>query len=222
MFCDDHYHPGQVPIEGVKPLQEKGYQIDVCSDATGFCVDSLSDYNVIIMSKCDNTSSKDTTSWKNEAVQHAIIKFVEDGGGLLVTHNGTVAGKNTQALDMLIGCRFGNHPDMGKVTFGVVKSHPVTKSVELFCEEDEHYRLEILCDDVDVLAASYQPAKGDAAKYDTEPYFNYPHCIAPSAYVRTQGRGRVCVLTPGHTVIVWYNENFQKLLENALIWCGGN
>ena len=39
-------------------------------------------------------------------------------------------------------------------------------------------------------------------------------------YVRTQGKGRVCVLTPGHTHDVWGNSHFQVLLENAVRWCG--
>jgi len=46
-----------------------------------------------------------------------------------------------------------------------------------------------------------------------------PAAICAAGYVRTQGRGRVCVLTPGHNLPVWLNPQFQKLLTNALNWC---
>ena len=204
LFCNDHYHPGEVPINGMAPLKGKGFAIDVVTDATGFDLQNIFGYNVLIMSKCDNISAIDTASWKSEALQDAIIDFVENGGGLLVTHNGTVCGPNTQKLDNLIGCRFISHPDACLVTVGPVKPHPITSDVGIFCETDEQYRLEILTNDIDILAASY-----------SDEY------ISPCAYVRTQGKGRVCVLTPGHELAVWLNSEFQKLLENALNWCAG-
>jgi type 1 glutamine amidotransferase len=80
--------------------------------------------------------------------------------------------------------------------------------------------LEILADDIDILAASFSDAQGDESKYKSEPYFNAPACITPSAYIRTQGKGRICVLTPGHVPEVWRNPQFARLLENALNWCG--
>jgi len=226
LFCDDHYHPGEVPTKGMEPLRGKGFTIEVASDTSQFNPATIFNYNVIVMSKCDHISKENKDSWKTPEVQAAFVDFVEKGGGLLVTHSGTVAGTDSDAkgndtgmLDNLIGCRFANHPNNCPVTVAPLKPHPITDGVELFCEVDEHYRLDILADDIDIVAASYAPAQGDAAKYETEPYFNFPECIAPSAYVRTQGKGRVCVLTPGHDLNVWLNPQFQKLLKNALKWC---
>jgi type 1 glutamine amidotransferase len=93
--------------------------------------------------------------------------------------------------------------------------------VEAFCETDEHYRLEILSNDIDILAASYSPPQGETALYQENPYHNSPAWLCPAALVRTQGKGRVCVLTPGHHPAVWQNPRFQRLLENALRWCAG-
>ncbi|MCL1883354.1 MAG: ThuA domain-containing protein [Defluviitaleaceae bacterium] len=223
LLCDDHYHPAEVPINGTKPLEAKGFKIDIIIDAGDFEPNELKKYDVVIMSKCDHVSQKNNNSWKTQEIQEAFVKYVENGGGLLVTHNGTVANENgaTETLDRLIGCRFAFHPNNCPVTFGVLKPHFITKDVGTFCETDEHYKLEILSDDIDILAASFSDAQGEIAKYQSEPYFNAPACIAPSAYIRTQGKGRVCVLTPGHVLEVWLNPDFQKILENALLWCAG-
>ncbi|MCL2286058.1 MAG: ThuA domain-containing protein [Firmicutes bacterium] len=228
LFCNDFHHPGEVPIKGMEPLREKGYKIDVISDTANFDAAVIFEYDAVIMSKCDHISRENKDSWKTPQVQAAFVEFVEKGGGLLVTHNGTVPGSDSDAkgndttvLDRLAGCHFVSHPNNCPVTVAPLKPHPIVEGVELFCEVDEHYRLEILADDIDVIAAGYAPAQGDPAKYETEPYFNYPECIAPSVFVRTQGKGSVCVLTPGHGLNVWHNPQFQKMLENALNWCAG-
>ena len=219
MICDDHYHPGNVPEEGVASL--KGFEFDVIKNCKDFKPDVISSYPVVVMTKSDQISPEDQSSWKSKEVQSAFIKYVESGGGLLVVHSGTVPGENTEALDKLIGSKFVFHPKDSEVTVESIKPHPVTEGVGMFCEVDEHYHLEILADDVDILMASYSAQQGSLDKQKEEPYTNTPAKVAPSAYVRTQGKGRVCVLTPGHTLTVWKNTHFQRLLNNSLNWCAG-
>jgi len=219
LFCDDEYHPGEVAVAGMKPLESKGYKIDAINDTTDFDPNVLPDYDVIVMSKCDHITASNKTSWKTQQVQEAFVKYVENGGGLIVSHSGTVKGEATDTLDCLAGCRFESHPNDCPVTVGALKPHPITEGVGIFREVDEHYHLEILTDDCDILAASYAPPQGDESKYSTEPYFNAPEYIAPSVLIRTQGKGRVCVLAPGHHLAVWRNPEFQRLLDNALRWC---
>jgi len=221
LFCDDEYHPGSVPVEGMTPLKARGFEIDVVNDTSNFCPSVLASYNVVVISKCDHASKENQISWKTAAVQDAFVKYVENGGGLVISHSGTVKGENTDVLDRLAGCRFESHPADCPVTVGMLKPHPITHGVEIFTEVDEHYHLEILADDIDILAAAYAPAQGEEAKYETEPYFNAPAYIAPCVFTRTQGKGRVCVLAPGHHLKVWHNAEFQKLLINTLNWCAG-
>ena len=219
LLCDDYYHPGQVPIDGIAPLKERGFEFEIITDANEFKAEMLTSYPVVIMSKCDEISPTDKTSWKTDEVQKAFINYVENGGGLLVIHTGLVAGEHTQALDSLIGSRFSFHPNDTPVTVQPVKPHPVTDGAVLFTETDEHYRLEIIADDVDIIMASYSPPQGDKDKYESEPYHNSDAWIGAAGYVRTQGKGRVCVLTPGHHLAVWHNAEYQKVLENAIRWC---
>jgi type 1 glutamine amidotransferase len=45
------------------------------------------------------------------------------------------------------------------------------------------------------------------------------HGTQPGGWTRTEGEGRVCVLTPGHNLEVWLQPSFQALLLNTLRWC---
>ena len=204
LICDDYWHPGAIPIEGVAPLGEQGFQFNIITNANDFKPETLSDYPVVLLAKCDQASREDNASWKTETVQRAFIAYVENGGGLIAVHSGTVAGSQTEALDLLLGCRFTSHPQACPVLVQPLKPHPVTNGAEMFCETDEHYRLEILTPDADIIMASYSPA-----------------WISPAGLVRTQGKGRVCVLTPGHCLPVWLNPQFQRILANSLRWCAG-
>jgi len=218
LICDDYWHPGQISIDGVAPLAKDGYQFDIIANANDFSPDTLKKYSVVLLVKCDQTSQTDDTPWKTETVQKAFVEFVENGGGLVVVHSGTVAGENTEVLDNLIGCRFIDHPNNCPVTVSPVKKHPITDGVEIFCEVDEHYRIDIIADDANILLASYSPAQGEKSKYKEDPYHNCPESIQPAGYVRTQGKGKVCVLTPGHNLAVWQNPQFQQLLANTIKW----
>jgi type 1 glutamine amidotransferase len=221
LLCDDYWHPGQIPIDGVATLAGQGFRFDTITNAKDFAPGMFSSYPVVLLAKSDQVSREDETSWKTEAIQQAFITYVENGGGLLVVHSGIVAGKQTEALDLLIGCRLVTHPHDCLVTVQPIKPHPVTEGVGMFCETDEHYRLEILAHDADILIASYSPPQGQADKYQEDPYNNTPAWVCPAGYVRAQGKGRVCVLTPGHLLPVWRNSQYQRTIANALKWCGG-
>ena len=45
------------------------------------------------------------------------------------------------------------------------------------------------------------------------------HGIQPGGWTRSEGRGKVCVLSPGHNVEVWLHHSYQALLSNALHFC---
>jgi type 1 glutamine amidotransferase len=221
LICDDYWHPGQVSIDGIAPLAKDGFQFDIITNANDFSPDKLSQYPVVLISKCDEVSQTEQQPWKTETVQKAFVDYVENGGGLIAIHSALVAGKNTETLDKLIGCRFTGHPNACPVTVQPVKPHPVTEGVGIFCETDEHYKIDIIAEDANVLLASYSPPQGEESKFQEDPYHNCPAAIHAAGYVRTQGKGRVCVLTPGHLLPVWHNPEFKKLLTNAINWTSG-
>jgi len=221
LICNDYWHPGQIPLDGVAPLTPQGFQFDTITNAHDFSPDMLKNYHAVLLAKCDEVSQEDKQPWKTAAVQQAFVDYVENGGGLVVVHSGVVGGENTEALDKLIGCRFISHPNSCPVTVQPLRAHSITEGVEMFCETDEHYRIEIIALDADILLASFSPAQGEESKYQEDPYYNAPAAVCAAGYIRTQGKGRVCVLTPGHFLPVWHNPQYQRLLANALRWALG-
>jgi len=221
LFCDDYWHPGKTAIDGIEPLKSKDFEFDIILNANDFSTGLLQKYPVVLFCKSDEVSQTDKNPWRTGEAQKAFVDYVENGGGLVAIHSALVNSKNYGELDKLIGCRFIGHPNNCPVTVQSVKPHPVTEGAGQFIEVDEHYRIEITAPDADVIAASYSPAQGEESKYQEDPYFNTACSIYPSVYVRTQGKGRVCVLTPGHLTAVWLNPQFQKMLSNALKWTSG-
>lgn len=219
LICDDYWHPGQIPIDGFSLLNDKEFDFDIIVDANELKPDTFSNYSVIILSKSRTLSPDDDFRWMSESLQQAFIDYVESGGGLLVTHSGLVSAENNERLDMLIGSKFAFHPDSSHVLAQPIKTHPIVNGAQMFCEFDEHYRLEILADDIDVFMASYSPPLGDKSKIEEDSYFNATAWLGAAGYSRTQGKGRVCALTPGHYIEVWKNPQYQLILKNALNWC---
>jgi len=220
LICDDHWHPGQVPVDGFSLLKDKGFDFDIITDANELKPDTFSNYSVIVLSKSRTLSPDDDSRWMTETLQQSFVTYVENGGGLLVTHSGLVSAENNDRLDMLIGSKFTFHPNSSSVTVQPINKHPVVDGAQMFCEFDEHYRLEMLADDIDVFMASYSAPLGDPPKIGEDPYNNTTTWLGAAGYSRIQGKGRVCALTPGHFIEIWTNPQYQRILENALNWCG--
>ena len=219
LLCDDYWHPGSVPSEGIKPLEEKGFKFDVIFNADEFKPDMLKNYPAVMLCKSNQKSQGDEAPWMTDDIQKAFVDYVESGGGLVAVHNATVPSETSLVMSKLMGCKFTFHPKDCPVLVSPLKPHPVTAGVNSFTEIDEHYRLEILADDVEIIMASYSPEQGSESKFEEDPYHNTIEWLGAAGLIRTQGKGRVCTLTPGHLLPVWLNPEFQKILENALTWC---
>ena len=74
-----------------------------------------------------------------------------------------------------------------------------------FTLKDEHYMMEMNDPDVDLFL-----------------YTESKHGRQPAGWTRSQGKGRVGVLTPGHNPEVWRHPSFQALLRNCIGWCNPN
>ena len=221
LICDDYWHPGQTAIDGIEPLKQQGFEFDVMKNADNLYFETLKKYPVILMCKSDEIPQTGRQPWRTEAAQKTFAGYVENGGGLTAVHSALVNSETPGELDQLIGCRFLGHPDSCPVTVQCIKPHPVTEDVEQFCETDEHYRIVITQSDADILAASYSPPQGKDDKHQEDQFFNTHAAIYPACYVRTHGKGRVCVISSGHFSAVWLNLQFQRLLSNAIKWTSG-
>lgn len=201
VLCDDYWHPASVVRGGLAPLSERAFDFDWVEDAGDWSPGALADYPLVILSKSNDTSQVDKTPWVTPEIERAFSAYVRGGGGLLALHSGTVY-KDADVLRPLLGGAFDHHPPQCPVTVEPKLHHPLTIGVQPFTAQDEHYFMMLDDEEADVFMTTTSE-----------------HGTQPGGWTRAEGQGRVCVLTPGHTLEVWLHPSFQALLYNAIQWC---
>src|SRR5262249_22974907 len=135
-------------------------------------------------------------------VEAAFVDYVRRGNGLLVIHSGSAGYEHTLVLRGLMGGGFIRHPQQCPVTVVPQQGHPLTRGCEAVTRKGEHY---LMAQD-DTAADVFMTTQSE-------------HGTQPGGWTRTEGAGRVCMLTPGHNVEVWLHPSYQALILNGLRWC---
>lgn len=203
VLCDDYWHPARTARAGLAPLAAQGFAFDWLEDGNAWATEGLADYPVVILTKANNVTAADRTPWMTPAIEEALRAYVRGGGGLLAIHSGTVGYAETPTLLNLLGGVFVQHPPQCPVTIAPQGDHPLTIGIDPFTIKDEHYHMALGDDPADHFLTTTSE-----------------HGTQPGGWTRTEGAGRVAVLTPGHNVEVWLHPTFQTLLASALRWCG--
>jgi type 1 glutamine amidotransferase len=203
VLCDDYWHPARVPREGLSGFNNKEFAFDWIEDAREWSADRMTAYPLVILTKSNHISSSDQSGWMTEKVQSAFADYVHSGNGLLAIHSGTAGYQEMPVLRSLLGGVFTHHPEQCAVTVEPRTGHPLAMDIPSFTLKDEHYFMAMYDPQVDVFMTSHSE-----------------HGEQPAGWRRTEGAGRVAVLTPGHNVEVWLHPSYQTLLLNALRWCG--
>lgn len=202
VFCDDSAHPASLTRDGLAALGDCGLRFDWVEDASAWQPQRLSDYPLVIFSKANNCSQVDEAPWATEKIAKAFVDFVASGNSILFLHSGTALYDNAPSLCRLMGGAFTGHPPQCPVTVAPCAGHPLTVDSAPFTLVDEHYMMEMNDPDVDLFL-----------------YSQSEHGTQPAGWTRYEGKGRVCVLTPGHNAAVWICPSYQALLRNSLAWC---
>ncbi len=202
VLCSDRWHPARVPREGLGALDGGEYSFDWVEDAQDWSPERMAAYPLVVLTKSNNVSATDHSAWMSEAAQAAFVDHVRRGNGLLAIHSGIAEYEPLPAIRGLLGGVFVRHPDQCPVTVEPRAGHALTAGAGPFTLKDEHY-----------FVALDDPAADVFVTTRSE------HGEQPGAWRRTEGAGRVAVLTPGHNLEVWLHPSFQALLRNALRWC---
>lgn len=179
---------------------EPQFDFEFITDANQWSLASLSHFPVVIVAKGNHVSSSNQTPWLTSSNQSVFRNFVRSGGGLFAIHGGACY-RDVPEMRAVTGGAFLHHPHQCPVTVEPKPRHALTQGVEAFIEIDEHYQMVLDDPHADVFLRSRSR-----------------HGEQPAGWTRTEGSGRVCVLTPGHNPEVWRNANFQALLRNGLRW----
>ena len=214
LLCDDLWHPGEVVTRGLRPLQKLGYALDVVTAPKDILTPGmLREYDVIINARgAAHSPANSGAPWFEPGVTEVMPEdfraYVEEGGGFIALHAGnTFSGRNVPAMAELVGNEFIGHPPRCAIKARTVGNHPIARGVGEFDIRDEHYRINLTAPDAEVFLETTS---------DTEAGTQV------AGYTRRIGKGRLCVLTPGHNCSVLESEPFTRLLANAIEWCAGN
>ena len=203
VLCDDYWHPARVPREGLSLLIDKGFTFDWIEDARAWSAERMAAYPLVILTKSNHVSSADKSGWMTKEVESAFAEYVRKGNGLLAIHSGTADYQEKIILRNLLGGVFTHHPEQCAVTMELQTNHPLTMDIPPFTVKDEHYFMAMDDSQADVFMTTRSE-----------------HGQQPAGWRRTEGAGRVAVLTPGHNLEVWLHPSYQSLLLNTLRWCG--
>jgi len=202
VFCDDSAHPASLTRDGLATLGDCGHEFDWVEDPNRWRAEQLNGYPLVIFSKANTRSQLDHAPWATEETGQAFANYVAAGHGILFLHSGTALYDNAPSLCRLMGGIFTGHPPQCPVTVAPLAGHPLTAASAPFTLTDEHYMMEMNDENVDLFL-----------------HTESQHGRQPAGWTRTEGKGRVCVLTPGHNLDVWRHPSYRSLLRNALAWC---
>ncbi|MBI5301079.1 MAG: ThuA domain-containing protein [Chloroflexi bacterium] len=203
VLCDDHWHPAPTARAGLAKLSNTGWEFDWIENAGDWSAERMAEFPLVLLSKSNDVSSTDWRPWVTPQVEQTFRDYVRRGKGLLVIHSGTAGYRETPILRALIGGVFVQHPPPCSVTLEFHDGHPLANARASFTITDEHYFMD--CDQTQV--GLFMTATSE-------------HGTQPAGWTRHEGDGRVCVLTPGHSVSVWLHPAFQTVMRHALQWCG--
>ncbi len=210
VLCDDLWHPAEIIERGLAALPQDTYDFEIVKTAKDILTPArLRAYPAIICCKSNCVNQGNPAPWFEEGVTDVMApeleSYIRAGGGFLAVHSGLAYGQGGyQAYKDMVGMDFHGHPPRCQVAVHVTDAaHPVAAGVRSFSVRDEHYRIDVTCGDARVFLKSESEQGG----------------VQPAGYTREMGLGRLCALSPGHTLDVWLAPNFQRLLLNALKWC---
>lgn len=142
--------------------------------------------------------------WKEEvprAATEALIRFVNNGGGLLVVHNG-ISLQSDPRFCHFIGARFTTHPERQKVMYTPVADHAITQGIPSFELEEELYIFEHF----------------DMNRYQVLVQGRLHQTEENMLWIGEMGRGRLAYFAIGHNSASFSHTAVRRLLSNTARW----
>lgn len=192
-YHDAIYHPFDGVDERLKEILQN--QKLVCSDDTYKLLELKEGFYAGVISYLDIWQSTLT-----DEETAALCHFVEQGGFLLILHNGISIQGKASAME-LMGGKFLTHPAMEHIRFDT-KPHPITEGCAAFELPEEPYQFEMVQDEKQVFLEYIYHDK----KY-------------PAGWSKEVKKGKVVFLMPGHTPEIFDTPEYRSLIQKSVEWC---
>jgi type 1 glutamine amidotransferase len=141
--------------------------------------------------------------WLTPAQEQKFENYVNEGGRLLLHHDGIGFYPRDGAISRLAKAFFIKHPPIVEIEISPTGKLPeLTKGVAPFKVTDEEFQVEMDEAQTTVFLESHSPEHGRAVQGWAHPY----------------GQGKVVVLIPGHDRRVLEHPMTRRCLENAFDW----
>lgn len=126
--------------------------------------------------------------------------YVKNGGGVLGVHTATASFKKQSQYFEILGGRFIGHGPVEEFKIQPLTKSTVFHDIPTFIIKDELYIHEL------------QPG--------ITPHLVTMHKgqVTPAVWTHQYGEGRVCIASPGHLSRTFKNKEYQKILQQGLIW----
>jgi len=203
ILCGDPFHDGAMARCSLMPLAVHGFEFEWVEDGRAITGLLLEQFPLVVLAKSNAVSEIHRRPWLGKDSQTIFRRYAQNGNGLVVLHSGIAGYKELPAVRQTVGGAFLHHPKSCAVTMEPQAGHPLAEEVPPFTVRDEHYFVEVDEPAVEVFLHSHSR-----------------HGRQPAGWIRTDKRGRVCVLTPGHSLKSRMHTAYQKLLLNTLRWAG--
>lgn len=179
---------------------------EIFEDITGW------DYDVIVFY---NMTQKITPKRREN-----FLKLLEEGTGVVALHHSIASFQDWPEYEKIIGAKYyldaatekGKEHQASTYKHGVQmkvkvvnKSHSITENMRDFIIEDETYKKCTFANDNKVLLRTEQPSSD-----------------GPVCWVRQYKNARICYIQLGHGPSAYRNENYRKLVQNAIEWSAGS
>ena len=210
LLCDDTWHPAEIIEKGLEALDREEMAFHVVKTAKDILTPAfVRRFDVLVNCHGSSINASNSAPWFEKGVTEfgpeEFRDYVANGGGLVAVHSGlTIGGERDPqpAYTEVVGGYFVNHPPREMTRVRVTAENEITRGVRDFAERDEHYQIAVTAPDIEPFLETASDRGG----------------VTVSGYRRFFGKGRVAALTPGHTLAVWENPEFQKLFKNAIRW----
>ncbi|MBF0687843.1 MAG: ThuA domain-containing protein [Cellulomonas sp.] len=213
---------GHAPVAAtdmfIPHLEATGHTVRIVDTPEVYAEDAMADVDLVV--QCY------TMGEASGAAVAGLRRAVAAGTGLVGWHGGIADSfRNSSDYLQLIGGQFTTHPSKhpdechgdqsdNYLPYTVdmlpaAADHPVTAGIESFELTTEQYW--VLTDDLnDVLATTTHPAP---------PWHPWHRTITcPAVWTRQWGDGRICVVTPGHSVDVLEHPSVRTMIERSMVW----
>lgn len=219
-FYADNGHIHKSKEIGVTLIDSLGvannWEVVTTDDPSFFTLKNLFAFDVVIFNNtCGN---KGRIFTKDE--QRAFQQYIRNGGGFVGIHCAGAlwheGGEFQKWYEELVGTRLVNHPKVQSAKLIIENnSHISTKHLpaEWVLTDEWHRFSDNPRERVNVLLSL------DENSYEGDKKMNGDH---PFTWYQYIDGGRSFFTSLGHTVAIYKNENYQKLLVGGIIWAAGD